>query len=184
MNITNQINNTQICTLGPTGTDSSVIANRLSKNVMLMDSFPNAMDYAFKHNVLALVPCGYQKIVNEKLVDSWVNLNFRYNHKMKIKHIFLSKTKPMCLAINQDVKLKRNACILHPATMEFANIYCPQLEKIFIDSKPLAVSQCASGKYSHCIGSVDVVKLYPNMKILNTFTPQMVWALHYKSTKT
>lgn len=171
-----------ICTLGPQKTDSHYLATKLSKKVFLFDSFLEAMEFGYAQDFYVLVACGFQKIEKGRLIDSWVNLNFKNFDKMNIVDIVLADTKAMCLAKNIDAnKIKK--CVLHSSTTAFADKYCSKIEKIYVDSKPLAVELCSQGKYSHCIGSEDVVKAHQNLKIIKSFTPQMVWAIHKRKEK-
>lgn len=171
---------TPICTLGPEGTDSHFLAQKLSHTVYLFPSFSDSLAYAMRENCFALIPCGYQKMDNMKLEDSWVNLNFRNSESAEIKDILLSYTKPMCIAQNRNFSGGEKFCCLHPATYAFSQKFLPGIPMVFVNNKPEVVRLTFEKGFSYCIGSVDVVLKYPSLKIIKTFQPQMVWALHAK----
>jgi ABC-type iron transport system FetAB ATPase subunit len=93
-----------VATLGPAGTDAETMARQITQDVILCDSFTAAMDYAIAHDVQALIACGYKEVVKEKVVDTWVDLNFRFFEKARIVNTYYRNTKPMCIAIRQDCK--------------------------------------------------------------------------------
>ncbi|HDR8040747.1 TPA: hypothetical protein QCZ17_003009 [Bacillus cereus] len=166
-----------IVTLGPMGTDASVIASSLSNEVIFKESFEQSMEYAHTHKLAALICCGFVERKNGQIQDGWVDLNFRYMDKMKLTHAFHAKTKMMCVAKRKDCE-EPKTIIIHPATQTFANIYTPGLEVHYTNNKPSAVRLTAKGLYDMCIGSVDVIGQYECLEILSTFQPSMVWAIY------
>lgn len=168
--------NLPIVTLGPMGTDASVIAHSLSNKVIFKDSFKQTMEYAFIHKFAALICCGFIERKNGE-IQGWVDLNFLYLDRMKLVHSFHAKTKMMCLAKRRDCQ-EPNTIVIHPATQTFADKYAHGIEIHYTNNKPSAVQLTAEGLYDMCIGSVDIVCQYESLEILSTFRPSMVWTIY------
>lgn len=173
-------NSLPIVTLGPAGTDAETQAKRISTRIILKDSFPEAMECAFRHNAYALVACGYKKVEEGRIVDTWVDLNFRYDTKMKIVKTYTAGTKPICFVIRVDCLTPRTI-VVHPATQEFVKLSNPNLVISYVDAKPDAVRLTAIGRFDSCLGSKDVIQKYSNLKVVKTFYPTMIWALYEKN---
>lgn len=139
------------------------------------------MELAYQSDSCALIPCGYKKTNKNGVTETWVDLHFSYYGKMKVVDALLLKTQPMCVAINKKYSAINNIA-LHPATEAFVDLFFPFAKRYFTENKPEAVRLAASGECSACIGSVDVVKQYSNLKILKRFNPQMMWAVHSRVT--
>ncbi|MEU7206522.1 hypothetical protein [Streptomyces sp. NPDC045470] len=171
-----------ISTLGPSGTDSAHEARKHCSNVVLFPSFAAAVEHAEQTDGYVLMPTGYLDFQNGRLADTWVDMHFRLLGRMRIADVWESRTKTMCLAINQERVAHRDSIrsiALHPATAVFARQSCAGAETRFVSSKPLAVQAAANGSVDACIGSVDVVA-DSNLKPIDYFHPTMVWALYRK----
>ncbi|EOM74727.1 hypothetical protein DW322_21070 [Rhodococcus rhodnii] len=170
-----------VATLGPVGTDAHAEADRLFGKVLLADSFNEAMDLGLAEGVLVLVAAGFLERDDDKLVDSWVDIHFRNLDRMRLLATWESLTKPMCVASNtaRGRSLKSMETIaLHPATEVFARKFAPQAARNYVSAKPIAAQRANDGHTDGCIGSVDIVREMPNLKILNTWQPTMVWCLY------
>lgn len=171
-----------IATLGPNGTDSEAMAKKVGDKIVLQPSFEAAMNYAYRKDTYALVPCGYKKIEDAQIVDTWVDLSFRFMNKMKVVKIYCEDVKPMAIAIRSECNQPKTL-IIHPATEEFRKLVKGSVITHYASSKPEAVRLTAEGKYDMCIGSKDFIRKYTNLKIIRTFKPQMVWALYERLTQ-
>ena len=167
--------NKAVYTLGPVGTDAYNIARRITNNIELCDTFPSALKKAYENNQYALICCGYLERKTNYITDSWVDLNFLYFDKMKIIDVFVN-TKTMCVAKN--IKKDFNDIIIHPATKYFLKYINFKGEVFYSNNKPEAVYNAAIGKYDACIGSKDIVEKFSTLKIIEEFTPQMVWCVY------
>ncbi|MET7309345.1 hypothetical protein ABZS68_20185 [Streptomyces sp. NPDC005571] len=169
-----------ISTLGPSGTDSAHEARKRCSSVLLFPSFTAAVEHAEQTDEYALIPAGYLDFKEGQLADTWVDMHFRLLGRMRIADVWESRTKTMCLAINQERVANLGSIrsiALHPATAVFARQACAGAEISFASSKPLAVQAAASGHVDACIGSVDVVA-ESNLKPIEYFHPTMVWTLY------
>ena len=169
-----------ISTLGPSRTDSAHEARKRSSNVLLFPSFADAIDHAEEINGYALVPTGYLDYREGELADTWVDMHFRLLGRMRIVDLWVSATKPMCLAINLQRVADRESIrsiSLHPATAVFARQTCGDAEITFFSSKPMAVEAAVNGQFDACIGSVDVVADSP-LEPIDYFHTTMVWTLY------
>ncbi|WP_017570220.1 hypothetical protein [Nocardiopsis halotolerans] len=171
-----------IATLGPKGTDAENEARRWSEDVVLKDSFPEAIEHALKHSSYALVAAGYLDIVDGAVVDNWADVHFRYHGRLNLACVWESPTKPMCLAVNPakaQVRDHIGSAALHPATLAFAKRLLPPTARLtFVTAKPLGAYKASSGEVDACIGSVDVVEELGNLTVLETMHPSMVWCLY------
>ncbi|MFF5933297.1 hypothetical protein [Streptomyces sp. NPDC012508] len=170
-----------VATLGPVGTDAHAEADRLFGEVLLADSFNEAMDLGLAEGVLVLVAAGFLERDEDKLVDSWVDMHFRNLDRMRLLATWESPTKPMCVASNaaRGRSLENMETIaLHPATEVFARRFAPQAARNYFNAKPTAAQRANDGHADGCIGSVDVVREMPNLRILSTWQPTMVWCLY------
>jgi len=174
--------NSPIVTLGPKGTDAEKVASKYSNNLILVESFPKAMEHAFNNKYIACICCGYQEIEGDHITNSWVNLHFQYFGKMEIIHTVHQKTKPMCVAIRKDC-LSPNSIVLHPSTIKLLNIFQIRKDLVikFVKNKPEAVLKVVDGSFDLCISSLDIVKRFPILEPLEVFQPQMVWAFYHCS---
>lgn len=168
-----------IVTLGPVGTDAESVVRTLTSHIILEESFEKSMKSAIDNDYLALVCCGYK---SEKDDKSWVDLNFKYNGKLKIIDIILRSTKTMALVKNVHSTSIKNI-VIHPSTEELLhNHYCLDKHRNTtihkVNNKPTAVELVDLGKYDLTIGSLDVIKNYKNMEILKPIDAQMIWALY------
>jgi hypothetical protein len=169
-----------LATLGPEGTDAQAMAAKISDNVILCASFPEAMEYAQRHNGHALVACGFRQVKEGQVVDSWVDLHFRFYGKMKVIETYCEDTKPMCIAKQIECKVPKTL-VIHPATQAFVHLAPWDVRVSYVDAKPEAARLTALGTYDSCIASADIVAKYPNLEIIETFKPQMVWAVYEKN---
>ncbi|GGL54915.1 hypothetical protein GCM10014719_65260 [Planomonospora parontospora subsp. antibiotica] len=170
-------------TLGPVGTDAHHIAHELGE-VVLAESFPQAMHLAWEQNLSALICAGFVTRSGETIRDTWVDLHFRYSDRMELVRVWSAATKPMCVAINRckiDGLSQAATLALHPATTAFADRYAPTCQRIYVDAKPLAVAAAESGDVDACIGSVDVVQAVAHLEVVETFQPQMLWCLYRRT---
>jgi hypothetical protein len=171
---------TPVATLGPADTDAQAVAQTISDEVVLCDSFPAAMEYARTHDSYALICAGYIKQQPAEDPASWVSLHFESVTTMQLVDVWFQPTKPMCLALNsatEDVATVRTVA-LHPATKAFADQYLPHARQLYVEAKPLAVAQAAAGLADACIGSLDVVANHHNLSAVEVFQPDMVWCLY------
>jgi len=171
----------EVATLGPVGTDAEHEARRIAPVLHLCGSFPDAMLYALRNGVHALVPAGYIDVVQGVVADSWVALHFNYDGRMQILRTWHQPTKPMCLAMRRDLEIATQEGLrlaLHPATAAFAERFMPDAQHLTVRSKPRAVELAAHGDAEACIGSVDVVERYANLRVVQVFAPVMVWCLY------
>lgn len=169
-----------VSTLGPAGTDSECEARKYFSNVILLPSFPVAAEHALETSGYALIPTGYIKYENGRVVDTWVDLHFRLLGRMYIVAVWESPTKRMCLAINRDRVTNRESVrsiALHPATAVFARQSCATAEVTYVSAKPLAVEAAARGAVDACIGSIDVVS-DTSLEPIDFYFPTMVWCLY------
>jgi hypothetical protein len=172
-----------LVTLGPSGTDSETLAKSIAETVILKPSFPEVMEYAFEKELLALIPCGYKKKEQEAITDTWVDLHFRSMGKMEVIETLYRPTKLMCLAKRYDIEVPRNI-VIHPATEAYALEISPKVEIHYVDNKPEAVQLTAQGIFDMCIGSIDVVEKFPELKPLKLYNQQMVWVVYKKRIST
>ncbi|MET8453166.1 hypothetical protein [Streptomyces sp. NPDC005209] len=171
-----------VATLGPAGTDSENEARKHFRDVILLESFPAAVDYARAHDCYALVAAGYLSMTDGVLHDSWVDLHFRYSGDIELAAVWESPTKTMCLAVNeerapdpQDIR----SVALHPATRALARALVPdEVQRHFVTAKPLGVRMAAAGEVDACVGSLDVVQEAGNLPVVSTMNPTMVWCLY------
>ena len=68
--------------------------------------------------------------------------------------------------------------VIHPATEVFSNKYAQNMKIEYTHSKPVGVQLCREGRYDMCIGSSDTIEKFPNLEIVQRFSPKMVWALY------
>jgi len=171
-----------IATLGPAGTDALAVAESLGKPIIVCDSFPAAMQLAMQGDAVALICAGYREIDDDgNLVDDWTRLHFRSISKMKLVFSWSQPTKPMCLAVNTDLVAEGGeprSIALHPATSVLAEQAFPHALLQRFHAKPLAVEAAARGYADACVGSADVVALYPNLCSIQTYEAEMVWCLY------
>tara|TARA_Y100000310_G_scaffold105664_1_gene104138 strand:+ start:9385 stop:9957 length:573 start_codon:yes stop_codon:yes gene_type:complete len=187
--------------LGPAGTDSEAAAFTILKHkvknpkiilydwlvdelpepytpdIVLCDSFEKAKDFAIENNYHFLMPAAYAARNNGSITDTWGDFHFREMDRIEAIDSFVIPLKQMCLAKNTDVE-ESKTILLHPATEPFAKRYAPNLERIYLHSKPLVVQECANGGADMCIGSSDIVSMYDNLEIIEAFTPKMAWVLY------
>ncbi|KPI16987.1 hypothetical protein OK074_1780 [Actinobacteria bacterium OK074] len=171
---------TTVITLGPEGTDAHHVACRF-QDVVLVDSFPEAMACAWRQDVAALICAGYVDRDADGVVDSWVSLHFRYTGRMEMVGSWAEPTKPMCVAVNTrrvGPGGEARSVALHPSTEAFAERYLPHAERIYAPAKPLAVGIAAAGRADACIGSLDIAGRDPGLRVVHTFQPSMLWCLY------
>ncbi|MCC3328281.1 hypothetical protein [Nocardia abscessus] len=174
-----------IVTLGPPGTDAHTEADKHTNDVLLVDSFPEAMRAAADDPRLrALVAAGYLALDEEAhIVDSWVDQHFTHTAALRLERCWESPTKPMCLAVRRDIG--RGGVIAtiatHPATRVFATRHVPAARQVSVNAKPLAARAAAHAEVDACIASVDVAARYPQLEIRAEFAPTMVWLLYRKA---
>lgn len=177
------INVRDLVTLGPSGTDSENAAKQIMQmqnipgEIVLCNSFYNAIEHAVGNNSYCLIPAAFQRQENGVIVDTWGNLNFREGSRLELLNATVLPLKEMCFARNLQIAVPETIA-LHPSTGVFADIYAPNLKRVIIDSKPLAVRACSEGRADACIGSVDVVNSFGNLEIEQRFQPNMIWALY------
>lgn len=178
--------NEVIVTLGPEGTDSHNIAKKLSNNIILQSSFEQAMQYAFENKHLCLLCCGFVEIHGETIVNTWDNIHFSYYKKMAIIEAFFCDTKPMALAIKDNLGHKPYTLIIHPSTKpligNFKSDIIDNAQIIYVNNKPEAVEKVVSAGYDACLGSLDIISKYSCLRVIKTFFPQMVWALYQRQS--
>ncbi|WP_405018341.1 hypothetical protein OHV05_16385 [Kitasatospora sp. NBC_00070] len=176
----------RVATLGPAGTDAHAEATRLFPEVVLADSFADAVAYGEEHGTYALVAAGFIERGGTEVVDSWVDLHFRAYGRMSLAAVWEQQTKDMCIATNAQRSrtlegVRRIA--IHPATAFFARKYTPQAEIHYVNAKPIAVDQANEGVVDACVGSLDVVSKAPNLLVHEIFKPTMVWCLYEPLTE-
>lgn len=172
-----------VVTLGPSGTDSEHAARHLTDQIRLVASFEEAMETAYREDLYALVCCGYKRKQNGVVVESWVDLNFRYLNRLEVMGTYSAPTKPMCIARNRNSK-QAQSMVIHPSTEEFLSSFphiTAGLKLDYVNNKPSAVQMTARGEFDLCIGSLDVVHSHPELEVLEVFQPQMVWSVYHKS---
>lgn len=170
-----------VATLGPVGTDAHAEADRLFGDVLLADSFNEAMDVGLTEGVPVLVAAGFLERDGNKVVDSWVDIHFRNLDRMRLLATWESPTKPMCIASNRTRvgSMGKIATIaLHPATETFARTFVPQATRKFVNAKPIAAQWADEGQVDGCIGSLDIVRAMPNLEVHTIWQPTMVWCLY------
>ncbi|MFF0492935.1 ferredoxin [Nocardia sp. NPDC004068] len=169
-----------IVTLGPVGTDADAEAARHCASPWLVDSFAAAMTAAAADpQVLALVAAGYLRLDTEgRAVDSWVDQHFRHHGVLRLLRCWESPTKPMCLAVRDDLTRSPETVATHPATRVFATRHAPAARLVTVDAKPLAAAAAAAGQVDAAIASVDVVARYPHLRVAAQWAPTMVWLLY------
>ncbi|MCX5256837.1 hypothetical protein OOK27_22335 [Streptomyces canus] len=150
--------------------------------MVLLDSFPDAVEYACENGTYALVAAGYLDMADGLLQDSWVDLHFRYAHRMRLSAVWESPTKTMCLAVNgtrASTREEIRSVALHPATAVLARRILPaEARREFVRSKPLGVQKAADGEVDACVGSLDVVERAGRLSVIETMRPTMVWCLY------
>ncbi|MEU6229651.1 hypothetical protein [Streptomyces sp. NPDC047042] len=164
------------------GTDAHHAA-RVFRRTHLMESFPQAMEYAVQTDAAALVAAGYIDRAGGTAEDTWVDLHFRYLGKLTLRHVWSAATKPMCVAVNPDrveTLSDVRSIALHPATKTFADALSPDSHRVYVEAKPKAVALAEDGATDACIGSVDVVD-GTRLKIMKRFNPSMVWCLYTRA---
>ncbi|MFB7906536.1 hypothetical protein ACFC1T_08935 [Kitasatospora sp. NPDC056076] len=168
----------RVVTLGPRGTDASHAA-RYFHDVVYAESFPAAMDRAWRDGCAALICAGYIDISVEdgNVADCWVDLNFRWAGRMGLRYSWTEPTKPMALAVRPDRRGAPASVALHAATRSFAEIWLPGVERQYVPAKPLAVEMVVDGRADACIGSVDVIER-AGLSIVQVVRPAMVWCLY------
>ncbi|HET6333211.1 MAG TPA: hypothetical protein VFG30_08360 [Polyangiales bacterium] len=179
----------KICTLGPRASDSAVTAAALTDNLELLPSFPEAMRSAHENAQVALMCCGY--VADETLHDehtgasNWVGLHFEYYGRMVCYEVFVVPIMPMCLA--RKKKARGNTLVLHPATRrllqrpEFAQHFEGPMQIHTVPSKPCGVQATARGQFDYCVGSLPNVQAHPELEVLQTIEPNMIWALYRRT---
>ena len=175
-----------IATLGPKGTDSESAADRIkqilgnSGEIVLCDSFREAEEAAKQMRCLYLIPAAYtKKDADGKVLETWADVNFRLSIEgmLELHSCHVLPLKELSIARRQGCELAQSIS-LHPATEMFAQEYEPNLRRIYINSKPLAVEACSNGITDKCIGSSDVISAAGNLTIERSFSPSMVWAMY------
>jgi hypothetical protein len=171
-----------VATLGPVGTDAHAEATRLGGDVILCDSFLDAMALAQKGECSALVAVGYLDMHAPSTSATWVDLHFSFRDHLQIASLWEAPTKEMCLAVsrdgNHDLTTIRSLA-LHASTRALvAPLVAETVMLEFVRAKPLAVQLLRAGEVDACLGSVDVVARYPELTILTRFKPTMVWCLY------
>lgn len=170
----------EIATLGPSLSDSAVVAHSITSRVKLCSSFPLAISWALEKNSRALVPCGF--LGAEKESVGWVDLHFASISKLQCYEVFLNPLQPLALARRKGSS--GSTVAIHPATRsllkaeEFSKFFSSEPEVLEVVSKPLGVNQTAAGLTDYCIGSAPDIRRYKNLEILNTINANMVWALY------
>ena len=170
-----------VATLGPAGTDAHAEASRLFPDVVLAESFSEAVAYGEQHGTYVLVAAGFIERNETDVTDSWVDLHFRSYGRMSLKAVWEQQTKAMCIAVNtgraDSLEAVRRVAI-HPATAVFARKYVPKATVCYVNAKPIAVDLANDGTVDACVGSLDVVAKAPNLKVHEVFRPTMVWCLY------
>jgi hypothetical protein len=141
----------RIATLGPAGTDSESVAQQLADEVVLVDSFEQALIRAIEDGTPTLVSCGY--LGKPERAEAWVDLNFRYDGKLRLLTVHAFQTRAMCIAVRDDVMTPRSI-VIHPSTREFLSECDPGMQVAYVTSKPDAVRLTSAGVYDavHWLG--------------------------------
>lgn len=171
----------RVATLGPVGTDAHAEASRLFDDIVLTDSFAEAVAYGEQHQTYALVAAGFIERSASDITDSWVDLHFRAYGRMTLAAVWEQNTKAMCIATNPQRAETLDAVrriAIHPATAVFARKYTPQAEVVYVNAKPIAVECASQGTVDACVGSLDVVTRASNLMVHDVFRPTMVWCLY------
>ncbi len=175
-----------IATLGPEGTDSENAARlireqlNLGADIVLCESFAKAEEYASSHRGFFLIPAAYtRKDSQGNIVESWADVNFRLGIEgtLSLHSSHVLPLQEMCIARRADAFDPRTI-VLHPSTEMFAKVYEPNLDRLYINSKPTVVKACSEGRADKCIGSSVVVQQFGNLEIEKRFNPTMVWTLY------
>ncbi|WP_406376697.1 hypothetical protein [Streptomyces sp. NBC_00647] len=177
----------RVATLGPVGTDAHAEASRLFDDIVLTDSFAEAVAYGERHQSYALVAAGFIERSASDITDSWVDLHFRAYGRMTLAAVWEQNTKAMCIATNPQHAETLDAVrriAIHPATAVFARTYTPQAEVVYVNAKPIAVECASQGTVDACVGSLDVVTQASNLMVHDVFRPTMVWCLYEPPTHT
>ncbi|KMS73591.1 hypothetical protein ACM01_17765 [Streptomyces viridochromogenes] len=170
-------------TLGPTGTDAYTEASKIFRDVILAETFPEAMTRAHEEKHYALVAAGYIERTGNtgNVSQSWVDIHFQWLGEMHISAIWESPTKEMCLAFNHQ-KVRRledvRTVAIHPSTETLARKILPDADYTYTRAKPIAVECAANGLVDACLGSRDIVQQNSSLTIHKTLHPTMVWCLY------
>lgn len=166
-----------VYTLGPDGTDASVVAKTLSSRITYCSSFEEAMQHAVQGHGIALVACGYKSA--PEMNESWGDLHFSYIRELMVLEVMHAPTKPMCIAINTHAE-KQATIALHPTTERLLkkSTYRP----VFFSSKVAAVEAAAIGTCDACIGSRDIILRYSDLTEVEEVLASMVWVVYGKKT--
>lgn len=167
-----------IVTLGPAATDAAAVASKHADEVRLVGSFRAAMETACLEDAGALVPCGYLRRTDHSVDETWVDLHFEFSDRLGISACWTHPTKPMCLAVNDQSH--HGSVVVHPATKWFADRLAPDKRPHYVATKTQAAQLCAAGEFDMCIASLDVVEASPSLRVVTTFTPEMVWVLYIR----
>lgn len=179
-NVQLELRGKRVLTLGPEGTDAQAEASRLRGDVVLVPSFGQAMELAASGQGLALVPTGFLHADGRTVVESWVDLHFRWKDNLRLSAVWESPTKEMCLAVRPEISALGDirSVLVHPATREFAAQMVPHADLRFVTAKPLAVAGVVRGDADACIGSLDVAVATGKLRVLKRFAPTMIWCLY------
>jgi len=180
---------TTLATLGPAGTDSENAARQLLPRVaprgrmVLVPTFAAALEHAWEHDGLALVPAAYaERDATGRIVDCWADLNFAVETEARLElwcsHVLA--LKELTLAVREGVTEARHVA-LHPATTYYAEAFLPGAQRLFHRSKPEAVRACVEGRADACIGSIDVVQQWPQLRVQQTFAARMCWTIYRRA---
>src|SRR5687767_13397343 len=166
-----------IATLGPRGTDAHAVAAALSDRVLLFDSFRESLENAERHDCIALVPCGCGSF-DARALDRWVDLHFQFGGRLSVLGLEKRPTKRMCAAVHRDAGRAPASVGLHPATQFFARKYFPNAEVVAFETKIAAAEACAAGRVDACIGTLDIVRTFGSLRVLDSFDAEMIWILY------
>jgi len=139
------------------------------------------MELAAVQGCYSLIAAGYLD-EQDASYPAWVDLHFGFRDRLKLADVWESPTREMCIAMRRDrsMSLDRVGTLaLHRSTRSLVSgRFARSPEMRFVRAKPLAVQQLVSGEVDACVGSVDVVTQHDELRVVERFTPSMLWCLY------
>lgn len=162
----------RIHTLGPAGTDSHCQAQSLGDSIELHPSFGRAIRAAIDRREHVVCPVGLIETLDGHQ-HCWVDYHFRHMPDLVVCRVWHGPTKPMAVVEG----LSSNGLIAaHQSTREFLT-RAPRSSGVrYTHSKMEARHMVIAEDVQYAICSND--DLPPNVRVLETFYPTMVWVLY------
>jgi len=179
-----QFGKCRIATLGPVGTDAEHLAAKLSEQVLLFESFRQALNWVRDGGDKALIPCGYTGTEVDR--SSWVDLHFEMCLELDCVAVILHPIQPLAIARRENasggkvaIQPATRACLSLP---RFRDHLPASIQVVEVDNKPKAVELASVGECDYCIGSTSRIRQYKNLVVLAELQTTMAWAV-YQSRK-